>query len=60
MLPWFGTWFDKRYPLLATWKEHLSEYYAPKNLNFWYYFGSLLLFTLVLQIVTGIWLTMAY
>jgi ubiquinol-cytochrome c reductase cytochrome b subunit len=54
------TWIDERYPLSSTWKQHLSEYYAPKNFNFWYYFGSLALFVLVLQIVTGIFLTMHY
>ena len=54
------TWVDQRYPLVATWKTHLSEYYAPKNFNFWYYFGSLSLFVLVIQIVTGVWLTMDY
>jgi ubiquinol-cytochrome c reductase cytochrome b subunit len=53
-------WIDERYPLSSTWKQHLSEYYAPKNFNFWYYFGSLALFVLVLQIVTGIFLTMHY
>jgi ubiquinol-cytochrome c reductase cytochrome b subunit len=42
------------------WKEHVSEYYAPKNFNFWYYFGSLALLVLVIQIVTGIFLTMNY
>src|SRR4026208_2300656 len=42
------------------WKEHAAEYYAPKNFNFWYYFGSLALVVLVLQIVTGIFLTMKY
>jgi ubiquinol-cytochrome c reductase cytochrome b subunit len=54
------TWVDQRFPLVSTWKEHLSEYYAPKNFNFWYYFGSLALFVLVIQIVTGIFLTMNY
>ena len=53
-------WIDARYPLTKMWKEHLSEYYAPKNFNFWYYFGSLALLVLVLQIVTGIFLTMNY
>jgi ubiquinol-cytochrome c reductase cytochrome b subunit len=33
------TWVDQRFPLVALWKEHLAEYYAPKNFNFWYYFG---------------------
>ncbi len=54
------TWIDQRFPLVATWKEHLAEYYAPKNFNFWYYFGSLALLVLVIQIVTGIFLTMNY
>ncbi|HEX9571101.1 MAG TPA: cytochrome bc complex cytochrome b subunit [Burkholderiales bacterium] len=54
------TWIDRRFPLVETWRAHLSEYYAPKNFNFWYYFGSLALFVLVIQIVTGIFLTMNY
>ena len=55
------TWVDDRFPSLQTmYKEHLSEYYAPKNFNFWYFFGSLALLVLVLQIVTGIFLTMNY
>src|SRR6185295_5164500 len=53
-------WVDDRFPLTANWKSHLSEYYAPKNFNFWYFFGSLALFVLVMQIVTGILLTMHY
>jgi len=53
-------WVDARFPLTSMWKEHLSEYYAPKNFNFWYFFGSLALLVLVLQIVTGIFLTMHY
>jgi len=53
-------WFDARYPLVSTWNEHVGEYYAPKNFNFWYFFGSLALLVLVNQIVTGIWLTMSY
>jgi ubiquinol-cytochrome c reductase cytochrome b subunit len=54
------TWIDDRFPLTSTYKAHLSEYYAPKNFNFWYFFGSLALMVLVLQIVTGILLTMNY
>ena len=54
------TWVDQRFPLISLWKEHVAEYYAPKNFNFWYYFGSLAMFVLVLQIVTGIFLTMHY
>jgi len=53
-------WVDARFPLTSNWKAHLSEYYAPKNFNFWYFFGSLSLLVLVLQIVTGIFLTMHY
>jgi ubiquinol-cytochrome c reductase cytochrome b subunit len=53
-------WIDARFPLTATYRAHLSEYFAPKNFNFWYYFGSLALLVLVLQIVTGIFLTMHY
>lgn len=53
-------WVDERFPLTATLKTHLSEYYAPKNFNFWYFFGSLALLVLVMQIVTGIFLTMYY
>jgi ubiquinol-cytochrome c reductase cytochrome b subunit len=53
-------WVDKRFPLTANIKTHLTEYYAPKNFNFWYFFGSLALLVLVLQIVTGIFLTMHY
>jgi ubiquinol-cytochrome c reductase cytochrome b subunit len=54
------TWINDRYPLTPFFKKHISEYYAPKNFNFWYYFGSFSLFVLILQIVTGIWLTMQY
>jgi ubiquinol-cytochrome c reductase cytochrome b subunit len=53
-------WIDERFPLTKMWKEHVSEYYAPKNFNFWYYMGSLLLLVLANQIVTGIFLTMSY
>ncbi|MDZ7842247.1 MAG: cytochrome b N-terminal domain-containing protein [Gammaproteobacteria bacterium] len=53
-------WVDDRFPLTKTWNEHLAEYYAPKNFNFWYYFGSLAMMILVIQIVTGIFLTMHY
>ncbi|WP_051559813.1 cytochrome b [Marinobacterium jannaschii] len=53
-------WIDDRFPATAMWEDHLSKYYAPKNFNFWYFFGSLALLVLVNQILTGIWLTMAY
>src|SRR6476620_9881140 len=54
------TWVDQRFPLMENWRAHLAEYYAPKNFNFWYYFGSLAMLVLVLQILTGIFLTMHY
>ena len=53
-------WVDERFPLTSTYKAHLSEYFAPKNFNFWYFFGSLALLVLVIQIVSGIFLTMHY
>ncbi len=53
-------WIDARFPLSSMWYDHLARYYAPKNFNFWYYFGSLALMVLVIQIITGIWLTMNY
>ena len=56
----FIGWVDARFPLTRMIEEHLSKYYAPKNFNFWYFFGSLALVVLVLQIVTGIFLTMHY
>jgi ubiquinol-cytochrome c reductase cytochrome b subunit len=54
------TWVDNRFPASKLYKEHLSEYYAPKNFNFWYFFGALAMLVLVIQIVTGIFLTMHY
>lgn len=53
-------WVDDRFPLTSNIKAHLTEYYAPKNFNFWYFFGSLALLVLVMQILTGIFLTMHY
>lgn len=53
-------WVDRRFPLISLYKGHLSEYYAPKNFNFFYFFGSLAMLVLVLQIVTGIFLVMHY
>src|SRR5258708_33518781 len=54
------TWVDQRFPLVSLWKSQLAEYYAPKNFNFWYYFGSLALVVLVIQIVSRIFLPMNY
>jgi ubiquinol-cytochrome c reductase cytochrome b subunit len=56
----FLTWIDDRFPLTKLWEEQWGKYVAPKNFNFWYYFGSLAAFVLVLQIVTGIFLAMTY
>lgn len=53
-------WIDDRFPATAMWEDHLAKYYAPKNFNFWYFFGSLAMLVLVNQILTGIWLTMSY
>jgi ubiquinol-cytochrome c reductase cytochrome b subunit len=53
-------WVDSRFPLTSSIKAHLTEYYAPKNLNFWYFFGSLAIVVLALQIITGIFLVMNY
>ncbi len=53
-------WVDNRFPASKLYNEHVGEYYAPKNFNFWYVFGSLALFVLVIQIVTGIFLVMHY
>ncbi len=55
-----GDWIDARFPMTKLLKEHATEYYASKNFNFWYGFGVLASFVLVLQIVTGIFLTMNY
>jgi ubiquinol-cytochrome c reductase cytochrome b subunit len=54
------TWVDNRFPATKLYNEHLAEYYAPKNFNFWYFFGALALLVLVIQIVTGIFLVMHY
>src|SRR5438445_9578988 len=55
------SWIDSRMPSLKEeWRKHAAEYYAPKNFNFWYFFGSLALLVLVIQIVSGIFLTMNY
>jgi ubiquinol-cytochrome c reductase cytochrome b subunit len=56
----FRAWLNKRLPVDKFLADQVTEYYAPKNFNFWYYFGSLALVVLVLQLVTGIFLTMFY
>jgi len=54
------SWIDQRFPLTKVWNEHLAEYYTPRNFNFWYFFGSLAILILVMQLVTGIFLTMHF
>lgn len=56
----FMGWVDERFPATETFEYHMSKYHAPKNFNFWYYFGVLAIFMLANQIITGIWLTMSY
>lgn len=56
----FLGWIDDRFPLTKMWRDHVSEYYAPKNFNFWYFFGSLAMLVLANQLITGIFLTMHY
>lgn len=56
----FLAWIDTRYPLTVFWRQHLSQYYAPRNFNFWYFFGSFSLLVFVSQIISGIWLVMEY
>ncbi len=53
-------WIDDRLPVTETYEKHLSKYYSPTNLNFWYYFGIFAFVVLVNQLLTGIWLTMSY
>ena len=56
-----GNWFENRFPtLFSAYRVHMSEYYAPKNFNFWYVFGVLSMVVLIIQIVTGIFLVMNY
>lgn len=53
-------WLSQRFPINEYIRQHLTQYYLPKNLNFWYFFGFLSLFTFFLQVLTGIWLTLFY
>ena len=53
-------WLDERLPITPFIKKHITEYKAPKNFNFWYYFGSLAIVVLANQLITGMWLTMFY
>ena len=60
MLIGLRDWVDARLPIMRAWNTHMAKYYAPKNFNFWYFFGVLSLLVLVNQLLTGIWLTMSY
>ena len=60
MLIGLRDWVDERLPIMRAWNTHMGQYYAPKNFNFWYFFGVLSLVVLVNQLLTGIWLTMNY
>ena len=53
-------WVDNRLPIMTAYRKHMSEYYAPKNFNIWYLFGVFSMVVLVIQLLTGIWLTMNY
>lgn len=53
-------WVDERLPIMKAWNTHMGQYWAPKNFNFWYFFGVLSLLVLVNQLLTGVWLTMSY
>ena len=53
-------WVDSRLPVTEAYEKHMSKYYAPKNFNFWYFFGVLSMVMLVNQILTGVWLTMQF
>ena len=56
----FLGWLDKRFPVMGLWNDHMAQYYAPKNMGLWSIFGSLALVVLIIQIVSGLWLAMAY
>ncbi len=60
MLVGLRDWVDERLPIMRAWNTHMGKYYAPKNFNFWYFFGVLSLLVLVNQLLTGIWLTMSF
>lgn len=56
----FMAWIDHRLPVTSTFEKHMSKYYAPKNLNFWYFFGVFSFLMLANQILSGVWLTMSF
>ena len=60
LLTGLWNWVDERLPVQRAWDTHMAKYYAPKNFNFWYFFGVLSLLVLVNQLLTGVWLVMFY
>lgn len=60
MLANLWNWIDDRLPVQRAWDTHMAKYYAPKNFNFWYFFGVLSLLVLVNQLLTGVWLLMFF
>ena len=60
LLTGLWNWVDERLPVQRAWDTHMGSYYAPKNFNFWYFFGVFSLLVLVNQLLTGIWLVMIY
>jgi ubiquinol-cytochrome c reductase cytochrome b subunit len=62
-MQWTSTlkdWLDSRFPITEMWNRHAAKYYAPKNFNFWYFFGIFSTVVFINQIITGIWLSMFY
>ncbi|MDC3180562.1 cytochrome b N-terminal domain-containing protein [Gammaproteobacteria bacterium] len=53
-------WLRERVPFVYAVSHHLKHYQAPKNLNFWYFFGAMALLVLANQFISGIWLLMYY
>lgn len=60
MLSDIKNWIDERFPISRIWNNYAAKYYVPKNFNFWYYFGSIAIIVLLIQLISGIWLTMFY
>ncbi len=56
----FWGWLNKRFPAESILNDHITDYYASKSLNWWYVFGSIAMVVLVIQLVTGLFLTMNY
>lgn len=59
-MPRLLDWINKRFPLSDFFEKHITGYPTPKNLNYFWNFGSILGFFFVIQLLTGVWLTMYY